>query len=268
MSSIEVRSLSVSLGGRDILNDVTISVSSGGWLGVIGPNGAGKTTLLRAIAGLVPASGEVFLDDVPAASMRPRDRARRIAIVAQRPVLPGAMTVADYVLLGRTPHIAYLDVETRSDLDIAATALERLDIGSFADRPLGTLSGGEQQRVVLARALAQAAPALLLDEGTNALDVGSQQEVLELVSELRESDGITVVSAMHDLTLASQYAESVALLGGGRIVAAGTPENVIREDLIASHYGADVRVARTEDGLVVFPVRRRAARDMVGEARP
>ena len=262
MTAVEVRSLSVSLGGRAILRDVSASVPSGGWLGVIGPNGAGKTTLLRAIAGLVPSTGEVFLDGELAAALRPRVRAQRVAIVSQRPVLPPAMAVADYVLLGRTPHIAYLDTETRSDLDLAAAALERLGVGAFADRALGTLSGGEQQRVVLARALAQAAPVLLLDEGTNALDVGSQQQVLELVSDLREQDGITVVSAMHDLTLAAQYADAVALLGAGRVVAAGTPSDVIREELIVAWYGADVRVSHTEDGIVVFPVRRRATRPL------
>ena len=264
MSAIEVRSLSVSLGGREILCDVSVSVASGGWLGVIGPNGAGKTTLLRAIAGLVPSTGEVLLDGVAAGALRPRDRARRVAIVAQRPLLPAAMTVADYVLLGRTPHISYLDTETRSDLEASAAALRRLDVRDFSDRPLGTLSGGEQQRVVLARALAQAAPALLLDEGTNALDVGSQQQVLELVSELRETDGLTVISAMHDLTLAAQYPQTVALLAAGRIVATGSPDGVIREDLVRAHYGAEVRVMRTDDGIFVHPVRTRAGSREVG----
>jgi cobalamin transport system ATP-binding protein len=260
VSSIEVRSLCVSLAGRDIVKDVSLEVPSGGWLSVIGPNGAGKTTLLRAIAGLVPSTGEVLFDGVDSRTLRARERAKLVAIVAQRPVLPEAMTVADYVLLGRTPHIAYLDTETRSDIEVAASALERLDVAGFAERPLGTLSGGEQQRVVLARALAQAAPALLLDEGTNALDVGSQQQVLEIVSELRETEGITVVSAMHDLTLASQYAETVALLGGGRVVAVGTPAEVIRPDLIAAHYRAEVHVEQTADGIIVYPVRRKAAR--------
>ena len=260
MSGIQVRALSVSLAEREILRDVSLEVPSGGWLGVIGPNGAGKTTLLRAIAGLVPASGSVSFDGVDASGLRPRERAQRVAIVAQRPVLPPAMTVADYVLLGRTPHIGYLDTETRSDVDAAARALERLDAGGFSDRPLGTLSGGEQQRVVLARALAQAAPILLLDEGTNALDVGSQQQVLELVAELRDEQELTVVSAMHDLTLAAQYADRVTLLAGGRVIAAGEPSDVIREELIAAHYGADVRVSLTEDGIVVFPVRKRSAK--------
>jgi iron complex transport system ATP-binding protein len=261
VTTVDVRSLSVELGGRSILHDVSLSVPSGGWLGLIGPNGAGKTTLLRAIAGLVPSRGDVTLGEARADALRPRERARLVAIVAQRPSLPAAMNVADYVLLGRSPYIRYLDTETRTDMDAAARALERLDVGEFADRPLGTLSGGEQQRVVLARALAQATPVLLLDEGTAALDVGSQQQVLELVSELRDEEGITVISAMHDLTLAAQYADTVVLVEGGRVVESGAPEVVIREDLVRSAYGAEVRVMRDEDGIVVLPMRaRRRAR--------
>jgi cobalamin transport system ATP-binding protein len=170
------------------------------------------------------------------------------------------MTVAEYVLLGRAPYVSYLGTETRADLAAVASALERLGMGEFADRPLGTLSGGEQQRAVLARAIAQGAPALLLDEGTSALDVGAQQQVLELVSELRASEELTVVSAMHDLTLAGQFADRVALLAAGKIVATGTPGEVIREDLVRTHYGAEVRVTHGPDGIVVSPVRvRRAA---------
>ena len=255
MTSVDVRSLSVELGGRSILADVSLSVPSGGWHGLIGPNGAGKTTLLRAVAGLIPSRGDVLLGDGDARRLRPRERARMVAIVAQRPSLPEAMNVADYVLLGRSPYIRYFDTETRTDMDAAARALERLDMGSFADRPLGTLSGGEQQRVVLARAIAQSTPVLLLDEGTAALDVGSQQQVLELVSELREEDGITVVSAMHDLTLAAQYADTVVLVNGGRVIESGPPDLVIREDLIRSAYGAEVRITRDSDGIVVSPGR-------------
>jgi len=257
VTAVDVRSLSVELGGRSILRDVSLNVPSGGWLGLIGPNGAGKTTILRAIAGLVPSHGELLIGDARGHALRPRERARLVAIVAQRPSLPAAMNVADYVLLGRSPYIRYFDTETRSDMDAAARALERLDIGEFADRALGTLSGGEQQRVVLARALAQATPVLLLDEGTAALDVGSQQHVLEIVSELRDEHGITVISAMHDLTLAAQYADEVVLVAGGRVVETGIPEVVIREDLVRSAYGAEVRITRDEDGIIVSPVRAR-----------
>lgn len=255
MSGIELLDVSVALGGRPILHNVSVSVSSGEWVGIIGPNGAGKTTLLRAIAGLVPRTGEVRIDGHDVGALRLRDRARSVAMVAQRPMLPDAMTVTDYVLLGRSAYVSYLGSESRADLEAVAAALERLGIGEFADRPLGTLSGGEQQRAVLARALAQAAPVLLLDEGTSALDIGAQQQVLELVSELRASSELTVVSAMHDLTLAGQFTDRVALLSAGRVVAAGTPADVIREDLVRAHYGATVRVMHTPDGIIVTPVR-------------
>lgn len=255
MSTIDARDVSVSLGGRQILSGVSLSVGAGEWVGIIGPNGAGKTTLLRAIAGLVPYSGEVDLDGRDATTMRPRDRARCVAIVAQRPLLPDAMTVAEYVLLGRSPYVSYLGSESRSDVDAVASAMARLGIASFAERPLGTLSGGEQQRAVLARALAQAAPTLLLDEGTSALDVGAQQQVLEIVSELRAEADLTVLSAMHDLTLAGQFTDRVALLSAGAMAAAGTPGEVITEDRVREHYGADVRVTDGPDGLVVSPVR-------------
>ena len=255
MSLVEVRGLGVTLGERRILQDVSLAVSEGEWLAIVGPNGAGKTTLLRAIAGLVHADGGVLLDGEDANGLRPRERARRVSIVAQRPVLPDAMTVTDYVLVGRTPYIGYLEMETRSDLDAAMRALRLLAIEEFADRPLGTLSGGEQQRVVVARAVAQGAPTLLLDEGTNALDIGAQQHVLELVSMLREAENLTVVSAMHDLTLAGQFAQRIALLSAGRIVETGPPEDVLRQDLIEAHYGARVRVTHGPDGIVVSPIR-------------
>jgi iron complex transport system ATP-binding protein len=264
VTAVDVRGLGVRLAGRDVLRDVSLAVPSGGWLGIIGPNGAGKTTLLRAVAGLVPSSGAVLLDGTPAAGLAPRERARRIAIVAQRPVLPAAMTVSDYVLLGRTPYIAYFDTETASDLEVVVRSLERLGIAPYAARALGTLSGGEQQRVVLARAVAQQAPVLLLDEGTSALDVGAQQDALELVESLRRTEGLTVVTAMHDLTLAGQFAEEVALLSGGSIVAAGRPEVVLDEDLILEHYGARVRVSHGPDGTVVSPVRRGVRAEEVG----
>ena len=166
--------------------------------------------------------------------------------------MPPGMTVREYVLLGRTPYVSYVGQESRTDVAAAETALARLDLGEFADRELGTLSGGERQRAVLARALAQEAPLLLLDEPTSALDAGRQQEALELIDALRLDAGLTVVGAMHDLTLAGQYASRLILLSGGRVVAHGAPPQVLTEALISEHYGARVRVL---DGLAVVPVR-------------
>jgi iron complex transport system ATP-binding protein len=167
------------------------------------------------------------------------------------------MTAAEYVLLGRTPHIGYFGVESARDRTVAARCLARLDLEGFSGRHLGQLSGGEVQRVVLARALAQEAPMLLLDEPTSALDLGHGQLVLELVDELRHEHGLTVVSAMHDLTLAGQFADELVLLRDGRAVAAGAAGAVLTEELLEVHYGARVRLLTDPDGhVVVVPARR------------
>ena len=249
---IEVRGLSVELGGRDVVDRVDLAVGEGEWVTAIGPNGAGKTTLLRALAGLVPARGTIELDERPVARLSRRALAKLVAFVPQLPVAPADMSVSEYVLLGRTPHIAYFGNEGRADLEAAARALATLDLSALAGRRLGTLSGGERQRAVLARALAQEAPILLLDEPTSSLDAGRQQEALELIDGLRLDAGLTVVATMHDLTLAGQYASRLVLLAGGRIVAEGGAAEVLTEALIGEHYGARVRVV--EDA--VIPVRR------------
>ena len=257
MTALALRDVSVELGGSRVLDGVSGSVEAGEWVTVIGPNGAGKSTLLRAVAGLVPRRGAVEIRGDDGAALGRRELARRVALVPQLPELPPGMTVAEYVLLGRTPHLGYLAREGGNDLEVADAALVRLDLVDFAGRKLGTLSGGERQRVVLARAFAQQTPILLLDEPTSALDIGRGQQALELVDVLRREAGLTVLAAMHDLTLAGQYADRLLLLDRGRVVAAGVVDDVLRDELISRHYGASVRVLRDDDGsIVVLPVRR------------
>ncbi len=248
---LSVERVTVELGGRPVVDGVSFAVEHGEWVTLIGPNGAGKSTLLRAIAGLVPHSGTIALDGRPIRKLKRRDLARRVAVVPQVPLMPSAMSVREYVLLGRTPHVSYAGREGRRDHAAVEQALVRLDLRGLAERELGTLSGGERQRAVLARALAQEAPLLLLDEPTTALDAGRQQEALELIDALRLDAGLTVVAAMHDLTLAGQYAPRLLLLSGGRIVAQGDASEVLTEALVAEHYGARVRVL---EGAVI-PVR-------------
>ncbi|HJP66275.1 MAG TPA: ABC transporter ATP-binding protein, partial [Actinomycetota bacterium] len=219
--TVEVMDLTVAYDGRPAVQGVTVAVRPRQWLGLIGPNGAGKTTLLRAVAGLLPFVGQVRVAGSDVAGTPRRRLAQLVAYVPQRPELPGAMTVTDYVLLGRTPYIGYLAMESERDLDVVADVLDRLDLAGMSDRTLGSLSGGEGQRAVLARALAQQAPILLLDEPTAALDVGHQQHVLNLVDELRTERGLTILSAMHDLTLAGQFADGLILVNRGRVVASG-----------------------------------------------
>jgi iron complex transport system ATP-binding protein len=255
---IALEAVSVRFGRHEVVRGVTAEVARGEWVALIGPNGAGKTTLLRAIAGLVPASGSIVVGGTPVIRLGRREIARRIALVPQIPAMPPALTVTEYVTLGRTPYISYLATESRRDLEAVEQSLRRLELSELADRLLGSLSGGERQRAVLARALVQDAPVLLLDEPTSALDIGHQQQALELLDSLRADAGLTLVAAMHDLTLAAQYADRVLLMDGGRVVADGDPEAVLSEERLSRHYAASVRVLRDAGGIAVVP--RRASR--------
>jgi cobalamin transport system ATP-binding protein len=253
---IRLEDVSVRRGERVVVDGVALEVEAGAWVCVIGPNGAGKSTLLAAIAGLVPFDGRVALDGRALPSLSRKERARTVALVPQQPVIPQALRVADYVLLGRAPYLGPFGAERPADVEVVRSVLERLDLWWAAGRRLDALSGGELQRVVLARALAQQAPVLLLDEPTTGLDLGHQQRVLELVASLRATEGLTVVTSMHDLTIAGQFAERFVLLDGGRIVADGPPDEVLRADVIERHYGATVRVLVGDGGgAIVVPIR-------------
>jgi len=264
---VELDSVSVRFDGRAAVDLVTVAVGRGEWVGLIGANGAGKTTLLRALVGLVEHEGEVRIGGKPTAAMGRRQRARSVAYVPQAPELPADMSVFDYCLLGRTPHIGYLSVESDGDLAHCARLLERLELAELAPRHLATLSGGERQRVVLARALAQEAPVLLMDEPTSALDLAHRVEALEIVDELRREWGLTVVSAMHDLTLAGQFADRLLLLSGGAVAAFGTPAEVLDEHVLGDAFACPVRIIRTDDGELVVAPRRTAPRQDLGTRR-
>ena len=191
------------------------------------------------------------------AALSARDLARGIAMLVQEPQMPAGMTVSQYVLLGRSPHLGYLARESSHDRRIVADTLRRLALDELAARPLEKLSGGERQRAAIARALAQRAPVLLIDEPTTSLDVGRQQSVLELIDQLRHEQELTVIAAMHELTLAGQYSDRLALLVDGRLVTEGTAAEVLTEPAIATHYGAEVRVIDMNgSGTAVIPVRR------------
>jgi iron complex transport system ATP-binding protein len=252
---LSVGGLRVALGGTQILHGIDLDVAGGEWVTVIGPNGAGKSTLLRAIGGALPFVGSIQIGGVEISALPRRKRAQLVATVAQQPVVPPGMRVIDYVLLGRTPYIAPLGRESMQDLAIAQQRIRELDLIRFADRELETLSGGERQRAFLARALAQDAPLLLLDEPTSALDIGHQQEVLELVDTLRREHGLTVLATMHDLSIAGEYADRLALLANGTVAAIGPPAQVLTEELLREHYRARVRVIDGDYGPIIVPVR-------------
>lgn len=253
---VVLEDVSVRFGDAEVLSAVGLTVRAGAWVGLIGPNGAGKTTMLRVLTGLAAADGRVLVGGAPVAGLARREVARRVAYVPQRPVVPDGMTVTDYVLLGRTPYISYFGYEAPSDVAAAEEALDLLELAPLSGRSLDTLSGGELQRAMLARALVQRAPLLLLDEPTAALDIGHQQQALELVDRLRRERSLTVVSAMHDLTLAAQFADELVLLDAGRVVAAGPPAEVLTPGRIRVHFGATVTVTGDgRGGVVVTPTR-------------
>ena len=249
------RGISVSLGGRRVLDGVDLDVARGEWVTVVGPNGAGKSTLLRFITGALDGGGDLELDGRPIDALSRRERALLVALVPQTPVIPPGIRVVDYVLLGRTPHIRPLGMEGPADLAVVHDVLAHLDLVDLTDREVTTLSGGERQRVLIARALAQGASLVLLDEPTTALDVGHQQQVLELVDDLRHRHGLTVVTTMHDLTLAGQYADRLLLLDAGRVVADGPASDVLTTETVSRFYGARVRVIHEDGRPVVLPVR-------------
>jgi iron complex transport system ATP-binding protein len=241
---IRVDGVRVELGGNRVLDGVELTVEPGRLVGLVGPNGAGKTTLLRTVNGLLsPSAGRVTLDDEDVAGLSARQLGRRVATVPQHTNLSFDFTVRQVVELGRHPHRPRFG-GVDPDPDAVDRALRRTSTDHLADRPVTAVSGGERQRVLLARALAQAAPTLLLDEPTASLDVHHQVRTLGLVRDLVEDDGRTVVAAIHDLDLAARFCDELVLLTEGRIRTAGPPAGVLTEDHLESAFGGRVAVGR------------------------
>ncbi len=256
--ALEIAGVSVRIGSARLLDGVSLSVDPGEWVGLIGPNGAGKSTLLRAVLNLVRFTGSVSLDGRAVAAMSARERGRMIALVPQTPIIPEGISVIDYVYLGRTPHLGVLARTGRADDVVVHEIVERLDLTALANRLLATLSGGERQRVFIARALAQQPRVLLLDEPTTALDIGHQQDVLELLDRIRRDTGLGVLATMHDLTMAGSYSDRIVLVHQGRVMRSGSADEVLDTALLRRVYGAQVEVLRAGSGHgpVVVGVRR------------
>jgi iron complex transport system ATP-binding protein len=243
MAALHLTGISAGYGSRLILHDVSLRVEGGEVLALVGPNGAGKSTLIRVISGVVPArAGEARLDGLDLLRLSPAKRARRVAVVPQMIHLPEAFTVGEIVLMGRTPHLPLWAGESRRDCEIAWRAMCRAHVEELSDRRTDELSGGEQQRVVLARALAQEPQVLLLDEPTAHLDLKFQVGVLELVRSIASESNLAVLMTLHDLNLASLYADRVAVLQTGQIVADGLASEVFTSDLLSRVYGVHVTV--------------------------
>jgi len=239
---VEVSDVSVSLGSVQALEDVSVDVQRGEFMGVIGPNGAGKTTLLRTISGVIdPTSGSVLVNGQDVTALPSRESSRLVAVVPQETNLAFDFDVREIVEMGRTPYQKRVRLQGETDSEIVDQALERTQIADLADRDIGEVSGGERQRVLLARALAQDTPVLLLDEPTASLDINHQIRTLELVKSLVEA-GKTVMAPIHDLNLAAHYCDRLLLLSEGRRTALGPPSSVLTEAHLESAFGTDAVV--------------------------
>jgi len=240
---IELRNASLGYSDLIVLQDVSLQVEPGEVLAVVGPNGVGKSTLVRVASGaLRPLSGWAGIDGRALHELPPAQRARLVSVVPQASNLPPAFRAQDVVLLGRTPYLGWLSSEGEIDRRAAAEAMERTDTQYLADRRVGELSGGEQQRLLIARALAQAAPVMLLDEPTAHLDLRHQDRVLKLVRRLVAEENLAVLLALHDLNLVSRFADRVALLSDGRVRKIGSPQEVLAPEELADVYGIRIHV--------------------------
>ena len=236
---ITTEQLQATLGGSHILKGVSIEVSDKDFVGIIGPNGSGKSTLLKSIYRvLTPQSGTVFLDGNALNSYKPKESARKMAVVAQHNYYNFEFSVQDVVLMGRAPHKKAMERDNADDYRIVREALEKGNMGGFAQRSFSTLSGGEQQRVILARALAQQTQCLILDEPTNHLDIKYQLQLMDIVRSLR----LTVVAAIHDLNIAAMYCNKLFVLQNGRIIAFGPPKQVLTREFIRQVYEVEAKL--------------------------
>lgn len=241
---IDVRGVSVRLGGTRILDSVSARVEEGRFVGLVGPNGAGKSTLLRTINGVLsPAAGEVFIDGEDIHDLSSKAASRRVAAVPQNTSLSFAFDVRDVVAMGRTPYRSRFRPDDAAGDGSVEAALDRTDTARFADRAMDAVSGGERQRVLLARALAQDTPVLLLDEPTASLDINHRIRTLELVRDLVR-EGKTVIAAIHDLNLAARYCDDLLLLADGRVLDSGPPEAVLTKESLARAFDARAVVSR------------------------
>lgn len=223
--------------GRKVLRGISLSVRQGEFVGVLGPNGSGKTTLLLALSGLLPLEkGEVEIAGAPLRSLKPRERARLMAAVAQDGAIRFPYSCEDVVKMGRYPHQKRWSAESPEDLEKIRRAMDRMDCRELGHRPVTSISGGERQRVLMARALAQDTPLLLLDEAVSAMDVHRKLQAFQVLEDLNRHEGLTVLAVLHDVNLAALFCRRLLVLREGRVVADGSPETVMRPEVLEGAY--------------------------------
>jgi ABC-type cobalamin/Fe3+-siderophores transport system ATPase subunit len=255
-ATLELQNLTASYGEHTVLEDVSLEIYPGEVLALIGPNGSGKSTLVKSLSGVLrPKGGSARVKGQDVYSLSHEQRAKALAVVPQARNLPEGYTVWQTVLIGRTPYLGWLGQPNEKDIERTRWALKRTGMEDYAERQINELSGGEQQRVLVARALAQETPVLLLDEPTAHLDLRYQSLVLSLVRELAREQALAVLMVLHDLNLVALYADRVALLVDGRLRAVGTPMEVITPSHLTEAYQVPVQVIPHPDSgaPLIFP---------------
>jgi iron complex transport system ATP-binding protein len=247
MNALEIANIKFCYNMNQVIDGVSLSIKQGEFLGIIGPNGAGKSTLLRLMCGILkPEQGEVRLFDKKLSVQTPKNLARHIAFVPQETHFALNFTVDDVVMMGRYPYQRPFGREDTKDLEARENAIAAAQVEHLRSRPVNSLSSGERQRVVIARALAQAPRILLLDEPTSHLDLHHQHSIMELLKKLN-AQGLTVAVVHHDLNLASLYCKRLVLMHGGKIAATGTPNELINAQTLVQIYGTKVRIVKHPD---------------------
>ncbi len=244
-TSLEVRNVNFDYETIKVLHDISFSIDRGEFVGIIGPNGSGKSTLLKNISRVLkPSEGDIILEGKDIKLFKRRDLARRVAVVPQDGEISFAFTAWEIVLMGRAPYIGRFSQEGERDREIAQRAMQLTDTWDIAHRPFTELSGGEKQRVIIARALTQEPTLLLLDEPTSHLDINYQLEIFDLIKRLNKEEDLTIIAVSHDLNLSSQYCDYLIMLNKGKIFASGRPEEVITADNIKAVYNAEVIIRK------------------------
>jgi len=256
-AAIRVEDLSLSYGSREVLSHIAFDAQKGDFIGVIGPNGAGKTTLLRALGGsLTPKTGAVLYGGEDIRHIGRRELSRRVAFVPQALKIPVAFTVAELVAMGRIPYLGGWAGLGSHDREVVGRVMDQTDLTELSDRPVNELSAGEQQRAVVAMALAQEPGILLLDEPTAYLDIQHTWQLLELIHKLNSTQELTVIMCLHDLNLAAEFCERLLLLERGRLAAQGVTGEVLQADILSRVYAHPVDVVTTEANRVLVVPRR------------